>query len=115
MTGGAVLVLCPVSVKAGWEHEAEIVGVVISVHSWGCVPAPPPTRPAVVGPHHSGYFVIADEAVRAASRPAGCGVGVDEGVYAGGSLHLLFRSPLAGATSLTQRRLCMIRVPCQLT
>ena len=30
VTGGPVLVLCPVSVKAGWEKEAAIVGVVVS-------------------------------------------------------------------------------------
>lgn len=33
-----VLVICPISVAAGWEKEAAAVGVVISIHSWGKVP-----------------------------------------------------------------------------
>ena len=55
-TNGAVIVLCPVSVRASWESEAAMVDVVISTHSWGSVPAPPPRTGT------AGYFLIADEA-----------------------------------------------------
>ena len=56
VTNGAVLVICPVSVRSSWEAEAEMVDVVISTHSWGSVPAPPPRTGT------AGYFLVADEA-----------------------------------------------------
>jgi hypothetical protein len=59
ITGSPVLVLCPVSVKAGWLKEAAIVGVTVTVHSWGSLPAPPPCAKSGRG---GGYFLIADEA-----------------------------------------------------
>eukprot|EP01043_Picozoa_sp_COSAG02_P002424 COSAG02_NODE_55_length_43887_cov_30.660364_45_plen_1209_part_00 len=56
VTNGAILVICPVSVRSSWEAEAEMVDVVISTHSWGSVPAPPPRTGS------AGFFLVADEA-----------------------------------------------------